>query len=95
MMESSISLTMRDAEGANISCRNKRWMVSMGGYEAYITVATYEKSYVDFLYDEPQKGAPSFMLMQEYGPFDLRICSSSADDGLEAFLRAIAIFMEL
>ena len=94
-MESSNSLTKRDAEGANILCRNKRWMVSMGGYEGYITVATYEKKYVDFLYDEPQKGPPSFMLMQEYGPFDLRICSSNLDDGLDAFFKAIAILMGL
>ena len=94
-MERSNFLNIRDAKGANIHCRNKRWMVSMGGYEGYITVATYEKNYVDFLYDEPQKGEPSFMLMQEYGPFDLRICSSSADDGLDAFLKAIATFMGL
>ena len=94
-MESGNSLTVHDAEVANIRCRNKRWMVSMGGYKGYITVATYEKNYIDFLYDEPQKGAPSFMLMQEYGPFDLRSCSSTADDGLDAFLKAIAIFMGL
>ena len=94
-MESSNSLTMRDAAGANIRCSNQRWMVSMGGYEGYITVATYEKNYVDFLYDEPAKGAPSFMLMQEYGPFDLRSCCSSAYDDLDAFLKAIAILMRL
>lgn len=94
-MERSNPLTIRNAKRANIRCRNKRWMVSMGGHQGYITVATYDKRYVDFLYDEPQSGNLSFMLMEEYGPFDLRRCPSKGDDGLDAFLKAIAILMGL
>ena len=67
----------------------------MGGYKGYITVATDEKKYIEFFYDEPIKGAPSFILIQEYGPFHLRSCSSSANDDLDAFLEAIAKFMGL
>ena len=67
----------------------------MGGHQGYITVATYDRRYVDFLYDEPQTGNLSFMLKEEFGPFDLRRCSPKGDDGLDAFLKAIAIFMGL
>ena len=92
-MERSNFQIIRSAKAANILCRNKRWMVSMSGHQGYITVATYDRRYVDFLYDEPQTGNLSFMLMEEYGPFDLRRCSPQEDDGLDAFLKAIAILM--
>lgn len=66
----------------------------MGGYQGYITIATYDKAYVDFLYDEPPDGTTSFMTMQEYGPFDLRRCRPKDDACLESFLKAIAVLME-
>ena len=71
---------------------SKRWMISMGGYEGYITIATYGKRYVDFLYDELLGGNPAYMTMHEYGPFDLTVFSGQ--DGLESFLKCIAVLME-
>ena len=64
----------------------------MAGYEGYITIATYGKRYVDFLYDELLDGNSAFMTMQEYGPFNLK--TSSGQDGLESFLKRIAVLME-
>ena len=63
MIESSASLSIHDTKDANTRYRNKRWIVSMGGYKGYITVARDEKKYIEFFYDEPTKGAPSFILI--------------------------------
>lgn len=71
---------------------SKKWMISMAGYEGYLTIATYSKRYVDFLYDELLDGNSAFMTMQEYGPFDLK--TFSGQDGLESFLKCIAVLME-
>lgn len=67
----------------------------MNRHEGYITSATYDKDYVDFLYDEPSPTNNSFMVMREYGPFDLRISKNTEYYGLESFLKAIAVLMEL
>ena len=62
----------------------------MGGYEGYITIASYDEQYVDFLSDKvPAAGYDSFMTMTEYGPFDLRRFPS-----LERFLIYIAVLIE-
>ena len=70
-------------------------MISMSGYEGYITIAAYDQGYLDFLHDEPPPNNTSFMIMHEYGPFDLRTFADSENDGLESFLKAIAVPMGL
>ena len=85
---------MSDNEVTNIP-HSKQWMLSMDAYEGYITVATYDKPYVDFLYDDLLSEKTSFMVMHEYGPFDLRICKITEVHGLESFLKAVAVLMEL
>ena len=67
----------------------------MNAYEGFITVATYDQGYVDFLYDEPAPNSLSFMTMHEYGPFDLRVCKDMEYYGLESFLIAVAVLMGL
>ena len=64
----------------------------MGGYEGYITIATYGKRYEDFLYDELLDSKSTYMKMHEYGPFNLKIFSGQ--DGLGSFLKCIAVLME-
>ena len=73
---SCISSSLRNAEVANIYL-SPHWMVSMDGYEVYITVATYGKSYVHFLFDEPLKASASSMIMLEHGSFDLGLSKTS------------------
>ena len=65
----------------------------MNSHEAFITIATYDQGYIDFLHDEPSSN--SFMLMHEYGPFDIRPCLNHENHGLQSFLTAIAVLMEL
>ena len=89
-----VSLAMSDSEVTYIS-HSKQWMISMDGYEGYITIATYDKPYVDFLYDDLLSEKTSFMVMHEYGPFDLRICKTTEVHGLESFLKAVAVLMDL
>ncbi|KAL9099484.1 MAG: hypothetical protein Q9163_005021 [Psora crenata] len=71
----------------------KRWMISMDGYEAFITIATYYEPYIDFLKDGiplgNTAGIKDFMVMEEYGPFDLR----SHDGGLSLFLQYASVLL--
>lgn len=55
--------------------------VRIGWYQwtamRYITVATYGKSHVRFLFDEPLKDSTSSMIMLEHGSFDLGLSKTS------------------
>ena len=65
-------------------------MISMGAYEGYITIASYDQAYVDFLYgaDTP-KGTQGFMKMHEYGPYDLQ-----NQKAFRSFLCCVVALME-
>ena len=64
-------------------------MISMGGWEGYITIARYNQAYVDFLYGaEIVQEAQSFMKMQEYGPFNL-----TRKNQLKMFLCNVIVLM--
>ena len=67
----------------------------MNSHEAFITIATYDQGHIDFLHDEPSSNSTSFMLMHEYGHFDIRRCLNHENHGLQPFLTAIAVLMEL
>ena len=71
-----IPRSLRNAEVANIYL-SPHWMGSMDGYEVYNTVATYGKSYVHFLSDEPLKDSTSSTIMLEHGSFDLGLSKTS------------------
>lgn len=61
----------------------------MGAFEGYITIATYNQAYVDFLYDvKTAQVAENFMRMTEYGPYDLRSTKE-----LKNFLCDVVILM--
>ncbi|KAL6715205.1 hypothetical protein ACLMJK_007469 [Lecanora helva] len=64
----------------------KKWMISMGGYQGYITIATYDHDYVKYLSGHSK--SKSFMDMHEYGPFDLRRLGE-----MKLFLENIGTFM--
>ena len=70
-------------------------MVSLDGYFAFVNIATYDQTYLDFLSGTPPSGPnDAFMHMKEYGPFDLRIWSAKGDDiGLEVFLQDVGALM--
>ena len=62
----------------------------MGAYQGYITIATYDQVYVDFLYGiSTPKGSQGFLNMHEYGPYDLQ-----TREGLESFLCGVVVLME-
>ena len=61
-------------------------MISMGGHQGCVTIATYNSDYVKFLKGE--KVLETFLTMEEYGPFDLR-----HSDGFKLFLENIAILI--
>ncbi len=68
----------------------RKWMISLDGYFAYINIATYDQQYVKFLSGhEPSNPDDAFMLMTEYGPFDLRTWTR----GLESFLKYVGALM--
>ncbi|KAL9124457.1 MAG: hypothetical protein Q9217_006209 [Psora testacea] len=73
-------------ESSGKTGKKKKWLISMGAFQAFITIATYSQKYVQFLSNGIPESAPqdeqTFMTMEEYGPFDLR----SYDDGLGLFL---------
>lgn len=60
----TFSLLLHDTRITKTPC-SRKWMISMGAYEGYITIATYDKQYVDFLYDDSSNGNDSFMVMEE------------------------------
>ena len=60
----------------------------MGGYEGYISIASYDDGYVNFLNDVSTADFKGFMTMTEYGPFDLQVFNQ-----LRQFLVYIAILM--
>ena len=65
----------------------------MGAFQAFITIATYSQRYIEFLRDGiPANISPeedTFMTMEEYGPFDLRVYKG----GLNLFLQYVSVLM--
>ncbi|KAL9099370.1 MAG: hypothetical protein Q9163_005118 [Psora crenata] len=76
-------------ERATTKGKMGKWMVSMGGYEGYITLASYDSAYVDFLNNAEEVTNSVFMRMTEYGPFNLAQYAQ-----LEKFLVVIAVLIE-
>lgn len=66
-------------------------MVSLDGYHAFITIATYDQEYLDFLSGSQHSASDdAFMEMDEYGQFDLRKWSGN---NLEMFLQHVGALM--
>ena len=40
----------------------------MNRHQGFITIATYRRNHVDFLYGKPASGNDCYMTMHEYGP---------------------------
>ena len=47
-------------------------MASLDGCWVHVAIATYDRTYVDFLTGSQPSTKDAFMEMDEYGPFDLR-----------------------
>ncbi|GIC91047.1 uncharacterized protein Aud_007488 [Aspergillus udagawae] len=74
MQESAemVAWIRRDARaGRKVPLDNQRLLVSQDRHEIYLTWASYNASYVDYLEDK-EPTANTFLVMQEIGPFDIR-----------------------
>ncbi|GIJ82211.1 hypothetical protein Asppvi_000717 [Aspergillus pseudoviridinutans] len=74
MQESAemVAWIRRDARaGRKVPLDNQRLLVSQDRHEIYLTWASYDASYVDYLEDKETTDDP-FLVMQEIGPFDIR-----------------------
>lgn len=51
-----------------------RLLISQDCFEIYLTVASYDSDYVKYLQGNEQAtlGEPSFMIMKQYGPWDIK-----------------------
>ncbi|KAL9101254.1 MAG: hypothetical protein Q9163_003468 [Psora crenata] len=71
----------------------KSWMISMDANQAFITIATYNYHYIEFLREgiplDAGLGKDDFMIMEEYGPYDLH----SYFGGLIQFFRHACVLI--
>ncbi len=68
-------------------------MVSLDDYWAHINIATYDSQYVKFLSGGQPSPDDDFMVMKEYGPFDLRVWTGKHGRGLGLFLQYVGALM--
>jgi hypothetical protein len=59
--------------------RNSRLLLSQDRHEIYLTFACFDAEYVAYICDTTESNrkarTPSFLQMQEYGPFDTSVAS--------------------